>query len=908
LRKKKNRFQPVWATHEIPADIHIRTKNKGPMRRFPGKIPFLFLAFFLLAAGAQAQLVNAVKWKNSISKTDGLKVGEEVSLMFKATIKPGYHIYAASLPKESMAMPAIFGLDDGSAGVEAIGDMSEKGDKHVEQDEYLGPVAYYEGTATFTQKIKLTAKKGKIIGYVNYQVCDSTMCIPAYNEFEYTLVASDKPEEARPAETTPKPDLPVKEKEIKPDTPDPKETPEEKPGEKSENPDLTPDRVPQNGTGNVDKEGADVQFASLENPGENLLIEAVKWSNKLDPEGTPEVGDTVILIFFADIIPGFKVYSTVPPEGPANMPTVLKVDPASKGIELVGGLEEEGIGKTEFDPVFKTYVRYFENEVTFKQKVRITESNPVLEGFLDYQFCTKGKCIPAKNEFSFWEYKVGSRENLLALLLKGLLFGLLAVFTPCVFPLIPLTVSFFTKQSTTRSKGIRNAAVYGLSIVFIYTFLGLVISILFGKDAMYYFSVNPWVNLAIFSVIFLFGLSFLGWFEVTLPSAWSTAIGKQSDRGGVIGIFLMALTLAIVSFSCTGPIVALAFADAADGAFLSPAVIMLGFSTALALPFVLFALFPGWLNTLPKSGGWLNSVKVVLGFLEVAFALIYLSKADLVWHLGLLEREVFLAAWVVIFAMLGLYLLGKLQLPHDSPVDKVSIPRLLMAMSSFWFMLYLLPGLWGAPLKLLGGYIPSINEDMGVILQSSEKMYLPSGGAAGSGDVDICTYPDKILAERLQEHTPRGFCAFYDLEQGLQFAKEKNKPVFLDFTGHTCANCRFLESNLWPESGIKRYLTEEYVLISLYVDDQKKLDKMEVSEGGQKLRTVGDKWRVFQMEHYNFNAQPFYVLMDHDGSNLGEPRGYGGGGMSDALVKDYSDYLESGLQEFRRRHTGDPGS
>ena len=407
-------------------------------------------------------------------------------------------------------------------------------------------------------------------------------------------------------------------------------------------------------------------------------------------------------------------------------------------------------------------------------------------------------------------------------------------------------------------------------------------------------AIHPAFNLAFFGLLVIFALSFMGMFEITLPSSWSTAASKGSDRGGLGGIFLMALALAIVSFSCTGPIVATALGDAfANGNYLAPTMTMLSFSTAMALPFVLFAIFPGWLDSLPKSGGWLNAVKVTLGLLELALAFIYLSRADLVMHWGLLSREAFIGAWIVIFGVLGFYLLGKLRFPHDSKVEKLSVSRALLGMGSLWFVLYLIPGLWGAPLSMLGGYLPPNNENTGVLLQEGQAV----SGISESPN-DICAYPGKKF-EHLAESTPRGFCAFYDLDQAMAYAKAQNKPLFLDFTGHTCANCRYLEQNAWIDSEIQSLINEDFVLVSLYTDDRQKLDQTEVTSGGKKLRTIGDKWLQYQIDTYTSNAQPFYVLLDHEGKALLPPIGYN----PPLDVQEYRDYFQKGLERFEGKES-----
>lgn len=486
--------------------------------------------------------------------------------------------------------------------------------------------------------------------------------------------------------------------------------------------------------------------------------------------------------------------------------------------------------------------------------------------------------------------------SLWGLILKGFLLGLVSIFTPCIFPMIPLTVSIFTKQGAERGKGLRKALFYGLSIVSIFTGLAILISAIFGVTALQQASNHPVFNLVFFAMLFIFALSFLGMFEITLPSSWSTAMSKRGDQGGLVGIFFMALALAIVSFSCTGPLVSYALGDALSSGFFASILIMLSFSTALALPFVILAAFPALLQSVPRAGGWLNAVKVSLGLVELALAFIYLSRADLVMHWGLLDREIFIGAWVVISAMLGLYLLGKIRLPHDDPpVEKLSVPRFMLAMGAFWFTLYLVPGMWGAPLKMLGGFIPSSTQDMGVLIQRDQLASLGTTTSAAANN-DICTYPNKISGH-LSEETPTGFCAFYDLEQGMAYAREVGKPVFLDFTGHTCANCRFLEKNAWVDPQLREYISEKYVLISLYTDDRESLPEIEYGESGKKLRTVGDKWLNYQVEAYGSNAQPYYVLLDHDGDLLLPPMGFN----PPLDIQAYLDYFQRGLDVFETR-------
>ena len=709
------------------------------------------------------------------------------------------------------------------------------------------------------------------------------------------------------------------------------------------------------------------------------LLDAISWVDSYQPEANIPVGGEITLSFEAVLDPGFHIYSSVVSEGNPGGATTFELDETTKGISLDGGMLEFGHPETYYDTIFLDSLTIFHDMVTFKQKIKIEEENPLIEGYIRYQICDDSRCIPSTFDFSYAlkttntavntnpepttknkqdekiatpparrskgigdlgeipvidvggltteesgstddtteinindeqpsiseqestnqtvaieQESTGNNRSLWSLLVEGFLFGLASVLTPCIFPMIPLTVSFFTKRTEKRSRGIRDAAVYGGSIVLIYTGLALGLSAIFGPTVMQKISINPWFNLAFFSLLVVFALSFMGMFEITLPSSWSTAASKGGDRGGLGGVFLMALSLAIVSFSCTGPIVATALGDAFyNGAFLAPSLTMLSFSTALALPFVLFAIFPNWLNALPKSGGWLNAVKVTLGLLELALALIYFSRADLTKDWGILSREAFIGAWVVIFTILGFYLLGKIRLPHDDKLEKLSVPRLLLAMASFWFVLYLIPGLWGTPLKMLGGYMPSSTANMGVLIQEGQGVAL--GGQGGTAANEICNYPAKI-SSHLSKGTPRGFCAFYDLEQGLAYAKEVNKPVFLDFTGHNCVNCRYLEKNAWVDPQLRKYLTEEYVMISLYVDDMVKLPTTEVLPSGKKLRTVGDKWLQYQVDTYQSNAQPLYVLLDHNKQALVAPMGYN----PPLKIDTYVDFFERGLQAFEK--------
>ena len=479
----------------------------------------------------------------------------------------------------------------------------------------------------------------------------------------------------------------------------------------------------------------------------------------------------------------------------------------------------------------------------------------------------------------------GSR-SLLSIFLLSFLGGFAALLTPCVFPMIPLTVSFFTKQSKSRAKGIANALIYGGSIIVLYTVIGLIITKTFGPDALNAFSTDPYVNIAFFLLLVVFAISFFGAFEITLPSSWVNNADRASERGGLVGIFFMAFTLALVSFSCTGPIIGSLLFEAFSGGIQGPLVGMFGFSLALALPFGLFAAFPGWLNSLPKSGGWLNSVKVVLGFIELAFALKFLSTADLVWQAGILKREWFIVSWIAIFGLLTLYLLGKFRLPHDSPLEKISVSRLFFAIFSLMFTIYLIPGLWGAPLKAISGFTPPM------FYSESPKGFggsatVVAGVGAEAGHVPEGANP---------AHCPHELNCFHDFETGKAYAEKVGKPIMLDFTGWGCVNCRKMEEQVWSDPRVLERLRSEVVLISLYVDKRERLPKEEqyTSEiTNKKVKTVGNLWSEFQAKHYQTNSQPYYVIIDHESMDpLIEPTAY------DPNIDRFVDWLDRGVAAF----------
>ncbi|QXP72134.1 thioredoxin family protein [Polaribacter sp. R2A056_3_33] len=636
------------------------------------------------------------------------------------------------------------------------------------------------------------------------------------------------------------------------------------------------------------------------------VLDPVKWITSVEKISETEYN----LISTATIEEGWHLYSqTVPEDGP--IPTTFVYDDSESGFNIIGNTEEEE-GHIVDDPVFGMEIKFFENKATFKQKVEVESEKSNISGFVEFMVCDDARCLaPIEVDLTFQlnrdlvnrieavkndvidnsmrlEEIQEENKGLFAIFIIAFFSGFAALLTPCVFPMIPMTVSFFTKQSKSKAAGVKNALIYGASIVIIYVLLGILVSAIFGADALNALSTNVWFNIIFFVLLIVFAVSFLGAFEIVLPSSWGTKVDAQADRGGIIGIFFMALALAIVSFSCTGPIVGTLLVEAAaGGSQIGPIVGMLGFSLALAIPFALFAAFPGWLNSLPKSGGWLNTVKVVLGFLELALAFKFLSNADLVLQLHWLEREVFLAIWIAIFGVLAFYLFGKIQLSHDSPLTHISVGRLSLGILSLTFTIYMIPGLWGAPLNLISAFPPSQSY--------SESPYGVGFSKTGSSQSNT---NHSGIPDGAHLMAPHDIMAFKDYDKGLAYAKKVGKPVLLDFTGYACVNCRKMEQNVWPKDRILSILKNEVVLISLYVDDKRPLPVGEEMESklrpGKKLKYIGQKWSEFQTIKYRANAQPFYVLMNHEEENLTNPTAY------TPDVEEYYVWLQKGIKSFEK--------
>lgn len=646
------------------------------------------------------------------------------------------------------------------------------------------------------------------------------------------------------------------------------------------------------------------------------LPEPVQWKYSITDQNE--------IVFTASVEKNWHLYTLDLPSGGPN-PTTFIFETV-KGAELLGKVTTLTGITTKFDDLFGMDISWYTQNPTFTQQIKVTDPNAfIIEGYIDYMSCDDQSCVPGQENFSFskqdlpaalatikavatapvindtnkiqttieevvptetlvdsstadlWKPVVEELQNYgqgsgqsdqsgWTIFLLCFVGGLIALLTPCVWPIIPMTVSFFLKRSKkNRKKAIGDALIYGLSIIVIYLGLGLLITILFGASALNELSTSALFNLLFFALLIIFAISFFGAFELSLPASWSNKMdSKAESTSGLISLFFMAFTLVLVSFSCTGPIIGGLLVQAASmGSITGPAIGMFGFGLALAIPFALFAIFPSLLQNLPQSGGWLNSVKVVLGFLELALALKFLSVADLSYGWGILDREVFLVLWIIIFVLLGFYLLGKIKFPHDSDLKNISVIRLFLAIVSFAFAIYMVPGLWGAPLKAISAFPPPLYTQ------------------------DFNLYDGEVHPQ------------FYDYEEGIVYAGQHNKPVLIDFTGYGCVNCREMEAFVWSDPRVKGIIDNDYVLISLYVDDKTKLpETLEVEEFGKttKLRTIGDKWSYLQRHKFGANAQPYYILVDNNGLPIGPWRAY------DKDIDAYIQFLQKGIQDYRLRN------
>ncbi len=678
---------------------------------------------------------------------------------------------------------------------------------------------------------------------------------------------------------------------------------------------------------------------------QSQVLEPVKWKFSSKQLSNNEAE----LIFKADIENKWHLYSQYIDEG-GPIPTAFIFDKSSD-YELIGKITETPEPEEIYDSAFEMNLKLFSKNATFKQKIKLLSDNPfIIKGYLEFMCCDDERCLPpafvdfefkikpakvevsvldtteiAENVFPITDttFKdtgeiisnsselVESTEaspdvdfetkSLWLFFFISLLAGLAAILTPCVFPMIPMTVSFFMKNSKNKARAKTQALFYGFSIIVIYTFIGTVVAMTLGPNFANLLSTHWLPNFLFFLLFIVFAASFLGMFEIILPSWLVNKTDKQADKGGFTGTFFMALTLVLVSFACTGPIVGAILVESAGGQVLKPIIGMFGFSLAFALPFTFLALFPSLLSSLPKSGGWLNSVKVVLGFIILAFGMKFLIIPDQAYHWGILTREIYLAFWIVIFTLMGFYLLGKIKFAHDSSLPFISVPRLILAIITFAFVVYLIPGMFGAPLKAISGLIPPQTSAhppdtlrYGAGLTPSQRDGEILKAITSENSSLICEKP--VYSDFL--HLPHGLQGYYDYEQGLECAKKLNKPIFLDFVGHGCSKCREMEAKVWSAPGVLKRLRENYLIIALYVDDKTKLPESQwvtSSYDGKVKKTIGKKYADFQITKFNINAQPYYVLLDNNGKLLTQPKSY------DLNVNNFIEFLDKGMEEFVRR-------
>jgi thiol:disulfide interchange protein DsbD len=789
----------------------------------------------------RAQILEPVKWRFSTEK-----VGErEFDLLFIADIEPKWHLYSQDIP---MSPPATVFSFEPSRAFSLEGKVKEPKAEEQYDPNFEMKLKWFSKQATFRQRVKLNSDMPVVVkGTIEFMACDDMRCTPpTEQDFQFTLQGDSAP-------ATP----------------------------------VAPS--------NVNKQ---------------VPLKPVKWAFSLEklPEGMLE------LVFDASIEDSFHLYSVnIPDNGPLPTEIILNSDGL---FELQGGVVESIAPKLKFDDVFEMEIGTFEGKAQFRQRIKPLADPPFnIRGEISYMVCDDKGCVALYEDFDliFDGQKLvnageeqaqlsaetgradilGANTNLWVFFFVAFLAGLAAILTPCVFPMIPMTVSFFLKDESKKMQGKLQALVYGFSIIAIYTIIGSILAVVAGPDIANWLSTHWFPNILFFLIFVIFAASFFGMFELTMPHWLINKADSQADKGGYLGSIFMAVTLVLVSFSCTGPIVGAILVESAGGQVLKPIIGMFGFSLAFALPFTLFAFFPSWLSNLPKSGGWLNSVKVVLGFIELALGLKFLSVADQTYHWGILDREIYIAFWIVIFFLMGLYLLGKLRFAHDEELPYLGVPRLLLAIVTFTFVVYLIPGMFGAPLKALSGYMPPMathDFDFNRIIREQARA---SGGTAQWQSQQQKCEPPKY-ADKL--HLPHGLEGYYDYEQGLACAKVLNKPIFIDFTGHGCVNCREMEANVWSDPRVLQLLQEEFVIIALYVDDKTNLPESEwvtSTYDGKVKKTIGRKWADFQISKFNVNAQPFYVIMGHQGEVLVQPRAYDLN--RDAFVK----FLQDGIKSFR---------
>ena len=891
------------------------------------------LSFFVVAIMSQsalAQILEPVKWSFSTERVSDT----ECQLVFTAAIDDEWNVYS-QFTSDDGPVPTSINFE-AQEGIELLGPAAEQGHKKEGFDKLFETnVIKFLGDEDFTmtQKIKVLDAAKPISGYLTFMTCNDKTCLPPTDidfSFDLSTIAKGK---STPTAVQQKENTVINSTTAKVVTKTPNATGTKQITATSTGGGITVktgastattstsgaeklDGTVGSGSGGMSIKAVNIAAEDTEDQSQDGMLEPVKWTFE-----KKQITDSEYeLIYTAAIDDEWNVYSQfTSDDGP--VPTSINFE-AQEGIELVGPATEQGHKKEGFDKLFETNVIKFLGDEDFvvTQKIKVTDKSKPISGYLTFMTCNDVTCLPPTDidfDFSFGgastpataatgltatadgkidqqraslrsTFKTplsdcgeGSEEsqNLWLLLIAGLLGGFAALMTPCVFPMIPITVSFFTKD--TKRKGWVNGLIYGASIIAIYVTLGLLITVIFGPEALNEFATN-WIANTIFFVIFIvFAFSFFGFYEITLPSSWTTKTDGMADKGGLLGIFFMAATLSLVSFSCTGPIVGTALVLAAKGGgYVGPFVVMLGFSAALALPFGLFAAFPAWLNSLPRSGSWMNSVKVVLGFLEIGFAFKFLSTADLTKHWGFLRYELFMLILILVAVAIALYLFGFIKFPHDSPIKKLSATRKVLATSFAALAVYLCFGF-------------TINKDTGIY----NSLWLTSGF---SPPVNYNFFLEKGKVDPAIKAIYPSYtkCAnnidcFKDYFEGLAYAKSVDKPIFLDFTGHGCQNCRRTEDNIWVDQKVRKVLNDEVVLISLYVDDRDKLAEPFVSAAdGKKKRTVGNQWADFQVVNFEQNSQPLYIMVTPEEEVITHPRGYQEG------VPGYIEYLDCGLKKY----------
>jgi thiol:disulfide interchange protein DsbD len=873
---------------------------------------------------ALAQKYNPVKWETNAKHISN----DEYELQFTALMQEGWNIYSQYLTSEDGPVKTSFTFQKGNH-FQAIGKMQETGNKHEGFDKMFNMnIVKYSDKAVFTQRVKVSDAKQPIKGTYEFMSCNNEMCLPPKDaDFSITLPAvTTVPTTTQPTKTVQSVPViaaqPVKEATkpttitTKPAEIQKKNAAPEKPTEKAKIDAPTTSKA-ENATIPAPTSELMPMLPS------NEMQKKVHWTPHIQKINDSEYD----LSIKGAIEKGWYVYSQFIGEGGPN-PTLFTFKP-NQGVELVGKVEEKSTHRIEGkDPVFEMKVIKFKDDLEFVQRVKVKDASQPLAGSFDFQTCNDKSCLPPetvpfsfainapekstigiennaiispniRNDapikeqaspvgFNFDKSKmdtscgvtmtnadVGNKRSLWATLALGFLGGLLALLTPCVFPMIPFTVSFFTKRSKDRASGIKNALLYGFFIIAIYVGLGLVVTSIFGADALNLLSTNVWFNLLFGVLLLVFAFSFFGFYNIELPASWGNQSDEMARRGGILGIFFMAFTLALVSFSCTGPIIGTLLVETATGGGahlfgvpLGPLVGMFGFALALALPFALFALFPAWLNSLPKSGSWMNSVKVTLGFVEIALALKFFSVADLTMKWKFLPYELFLGLWVLCAIGLALYYLGYIRFPHDSPLKERTMNHWLAAAIPALLGVYLLSGF---------GHSKETN--------TFSSLNLLSGLAPPVGHSYI--YPKEC---------PLNLNCYKDFFDAVTVAKGQNKPILIDFTGHGCVNCRRMEDQVWGQAGVMNLIRDKYVLVSLYVDERTKLETPYISpKTGRERKTIGNKWADFQEIHFEANSQPYYVLVSPDGKVLNTPVGY------TPDKKEFQAFLECGLERFGKR-------